>query len=77
MSLPTPPAAAKRPKTLEQLGRTRTDDYAWMKDDNWQQVLRDPTALRADVREHLDAENAYTKAVLAGTEDLQIGRAHV
>ncbi|MCR5872981.1 S9 family peptidase [Phenylobacterium sp. J426] len=71
MSLPTPPAAPKRPTTTEQLGRTRTDDYAWMKDDNWQQVLRDPKALRADVREHLEAENAYTKAVLAGTEALQ------
>ncbi|MFN4176001.1 S9 family peptidase [Phenylobacterium sp.] len=71
MSLPKPPAAPKRPVTLEQLGRTRTDDYAWMKDENWQQVLRDPAALRADIREHLTAENAYTKAVLAGTEALQ------
>ena len=71
MSLPKPPAAPKRPTTLEQLGRTRTDDYAWMKDEGWQQVLRDPKVLRADIREHLEAENAYTKAVLAGTEDLQ------
>ncbi len=69
--LPAPPKAAKHPQRLEQLGRVRTDDYAWMKDDNWQQVLRDPAALRADVREHLDAENAYTKAMLAGTEGLQ------
>ncbi|HEX7943689.1 MAG TPA: S9 family peptidase, partial [Phenylobacterium sp.] len=61
----------KIPHTITQLGRTRTDDYAWMKDDNWQAVLRDPKALRADVRTHLEAENAYTKAVLAGTEDLQ------
>ena len=71
MSLPKAPKAAKRPHTIGQLGRVRTDDYAWMKDDNWQQVLRDPKVLRADVREHLDAENAYTKAVLAGTEALQ------
>ncbi len=68
---PTPPIAPKRPQTTTQLGRARTDDYAWMKDDNWQQVLRDPKALRADIREHLDAENAYTGAVLAGTEALQ------
>ena len=66
-----PPNAAKHPKRIEQLGRVRVDDYAWMKDDNWQQVLRDPKTLRADVREHLDAENAYTKAMLAGTEGLQ------
>jgi len=71
MSTPTPPAAQKHPKRIEQLGRVRVDDYAWMKDDNWQQVLRDPKTLRADVREHLDAENAYTKAMLAPTEALQ------
>jgi len=71
MSLPTPPVAAKRPHRIEQLGRVRVDDYAWMKDDDWQQVLRDPKTLRADVREHLDAENAYTKAMLAETEALQ------
>ena len=71
MTRPTPPVARREPKTLEQLGRTRVDDYAWMKDDNWQQVLRDPSALRADIREHLEAENAYTKAMLAGTEALQ------
>lgn len=71
MSLPQPPVAPKKPRRIEQLGRVRVDDYAWMKDDNWQQVLRDPKALRADVREHLEAENAYTKAVLAGTEELQ------
>ncbi|HWT50928.1 MAG TPA: S9 family peptidase [Caulobacter sp.] len=68
---PTPPVAKKIPKTIEQLGRTRTDDYAWMKDDNWQKVLRDPALIKADVKEHLTAENAYTKAMLASTEPLQ------
>src|SRR5579862_3318280 len=71
MSKPKPPVAPKHPKRIEQLGRVRVDDYAWMKDDNWQQVLRDPKTLCADVREHLDAENAYTKAMLGGTEALQ------
>ncbi len=52
MSLLKAPVAAKHPRLIEQLGRRRTDDYAWMKDDNWQQVLRDPKTLRADVREH-------------------------
>ena len=71
MSLPTPPSAPRRQKIIEQLGRSRTDDYAWMKDENWKEVLRDPKALRADIREHLEAENAYTKALLAKTEALQ------
>ena len=70
---PTPdaPRAEKRPHRIEQLGRVRVDDYAWMKDENWQQVMRDPKVLRADIRRHLEAENAYTKAMLASTEALQ------
>src|SRR3569623_1877610 len=70
-SRPAPPRAKKQPKRMEQLGRVRVDDYAWMKDEAWQQVLRDPKVLRADVREHLEAENAYTAAMLAETEGLQ------
>lgn len=70
-SMPTPPVARRIPVTIEQLGRTRTDDYQWMKDDNWQNVLRDPSLIKADVREHLEAENAYREAVLAPTADLQ------
>ena len=71
MTASTPPVARREPKVIEQLGRTRTDDYAWMKDDNWREVLRDPKVLRADIREHLTDENAYTKDLLAGTEALQ------
>ena len=68
---PTPPVARREPKRIEQLGRVRTDDYAWMRDDNWQEVMRDPSVLRADIRTHLDAENAYTRAMMAPTETLQ------
>ena len=69
--VPTPPPAPKHPVRIEQLGRVRTDDYAWMRDDNWQRVLRDPAVLRDDIRAHLQAENAYTAAVLAPAEALQ------
>jgi oligopeptidase B len=71
MSKPTPPVAAKVPKHITQLGRERVDDYAWLRDDNWQAVLRDPTVIRPDVKTHLEAENAYTKAMLATTEPMQ------
>jgi len=68
----TPPKAKIEPKTIEQVGRTRTDNYFWLKDDNWQDVMKDPSILRADIREYLEAENAYTKAGLeAPTEALQ------
>lgn len=68
---PVPPVAKKIPVTIEQLGRTRTDDYQWMKDDNWQAVLRDPTLIKADVKAHLTEENAYREAMMASTLPLQ------
>jgi len=69
--IPTPPVARKDPQRIEQLGRVRVDDYAWMKDENWQALLRDPDKVRPDIKAHLEAENAYTKAMLASTEALQ------
>ncbi len=71
MTRPLPPVTAKLTQTITQLGRTRRDDYAWMKDENWQKVLRDPGLIKADVKAHLTEENAYTKAILAPTESLQ------
>ena len=54
----SPPTAHREPHAITQLGRTRIDDYAWMKDPNWRAVLRDPTALDPAIRSHLEAENA-------------------
>src|SRR5205807_3135817 len=68
---PVPPIADKRPRPFTVHGVTVTDDYAWLKDENWQQVLRDPAVLAADIRKHLEAENAYCEAVLATTQELQ------
>jgi oligopeptidase B len=48
-----------------------TDDYAWLKDENWQEVLRDPSVLKPDIRAYLEAENAYADTVLGHTEPLQ------
>ena len=61
---PQPPVAPRIDNEITQANRTRNDPYQWMKDDNWQEVMRDPTVLRADIRTYLEAENAYTKAVL-------------
>ncbi|MFW5815303.1 MAG: S9 family peptidase [Wenzhouxiangella sp.] len=61
----TPPSIQARPVTIEQLGRKRVDPYAWLRDNNWQQVMRDPALLRADVRTVLEAENAYHDEVMA------------
>ena len=67
----TPPIAARRPQPFTAHGVTVQDDYAWLRDDNWQEVLRDPSLLKADIRAHLEAENAYAEGVLGGTEELQ------
>lgn len=64
MNAINPPHAKKIPTTIKQLGRIRHDDYAWMRDKNWQDVLNDPSKLDPEIRAHLDAENAYTNAIL-------------
>jgi len=71
LSGPVPPVAKKVPVRIEQLGRVRVDDYQWMKDDAWQQVLRDPSIIKADVKAHLTEENAYREAMMAPTLPMQ------
>ena len=66
-----PPIAEARPKTSVHHGIELTDHYAWLRDDNWQQVMRDPSLLQQDIRSYLEAENAYTKSQLSDTEALQ------
>ena len=58
-NLAEPPRATKRPVTLEHHGESRDDPYHWMRDENWQEVLQDPSLLNDEIRAHLDAENAY------------------
>ncbi len=58
--MPTPPVAPKQPHLLTQHGRTRCDDYYWLRDrDN-------PATL-----EYLKAEKAYLDQVMAHTAGLQ------
>lgn len=67
----TPPQAIKKPHKINQLGRSRTDNYAWIKDENWQAVMQDPMQLDPEIRHHLEAENTYAKAVLADLGELK------
>src|SRR5579883_818749 len=70
-ALVSPPCAEKRPLRSVCHGFERVDDYAWLRADNWQEVMREPGALCADIREYLEAENAYTAQMMADTEALQ------
>ncbi|MGE0289720.1 MAG: S9 family peptidase [Bradyrhizobium sp.] len=67
----TPPVAPRRPHSFTAHGITVTDDYAWLKDPKWQEVLRDPAILAPDIRRYLEEENAYTESLLGHTERLQ------
>jgi oligopeptidase B len=65
------PLASRRPHSFTTHGISITDDYAWLKDANWQQVLRDPSLLDPDIRGYLEAENDYTESLLGHTAGLQ------
>jgi oligopeptidase B len=57
---PTPPQAERRPHTLSAHGDERIDEYYWLRN------REDPAVIAL-----LDAENAYTDAMTAGTAALQ------
>jgi len=55
-----PPLAPREPFVSRVHGQTRVDDYHWLRDKD-----------NPRVRAHLEAENAYTKAVIGHTEAFQ------
>lgn len=60
-----PPRAPRRPTERTVHGIPLSDDYAWLRADNWREVMRDPALLDADIRAWLEAENAYADAFFA------------
>ena len=59
-----PPVAKRIPYSVKSAHGDRLDEYHWMRDD-------DPKTKRADIIEHLSAENAYTDSVLTSLKPLQ------
>jgi oligopeptidase B len=68
---PTPPVAERRPAFTVQHGVELADEYAWLRAENWQEVMRDPSALDPKIRTYLEAENAFADASMADTKVLQ------
>jgi oligopeptidase B len=68
---PSPPVAQRRPKFSVHHGIELVDDYAWLRAENWQEVMHDPDALDPAIRAYLEAENAHTQAALEDTAALQ------
>ncbi len=56
----SPPLAERRPVTYSMHGRSRIDEWAWLREKTDPQVIA-----------HLEAENAYTDQVLAPLEELR------
>ena len=47
------------------------DDYAWIKQKNWQEVLKKPKNLNPEVQNYLEAENNYTQSNLQSLDSLK------
>ncbi|MEZ5926119.1 MAG: S9 family peptidase [Hyphomicrobiaceae bacterium] len=68
---PQPPKVQGRPVSRTVHGVTLTDPFAWLRADNWQDATNDVSLLPGDIRTYLEAENAYTKAMLADVGTLE------
>ena len=53
-------------------GIERVDPYAWLRAANWNEVLKDPSALAPEIRAYIEAENRYAEAVLAPLSGLRV-----
>lgn len=65
------PIAEQRPTQRTLYGTLLKDPFAWLRADNWQEVMRTPDVLADDIRAYLVAENAYADAALAPLSDLK------
>src|SRR6266516_124907 len=70
-SRPTEPQAERRPLERTLHGFRLIDEYAWLKEENWREVMRDPFQLDPAIRAYLQAENDYCERALADTKSLQ------
>ncbi len=65
------PVADRRDHVSHHHGVTLTDPYHWIRADNWQEAMREPSRLPDDIKTYLEAENAYYQEAMADTEALQ------
>ncbi len=65
-----PPIATRRPNYSTHHGVTLEDPYAWLRDENWREAMQDSRRLHPQIREYLEAENAYTEAHEASLKPL-------
>ena len=72
MTKATPPIARSIPHSHTHHTITRDDPYAWLRAENWQEVMQKPETLDKDIRAYLEAENDYYETEFGQpTADLQ------
>lgn len=49
---------------------TKIDEYAWLRADNWQEILQKPELLNEEIRSYLEAENTYQEIFMADSAKL-------
>ena len=52
-----PPIAEKRITREHYHGQELIDNYNWIRDENWQEVLHSPSILKKEIRDYIDKEN--------------------
>lgn len=66
-----PPKARVQPHLTTIHGTTLRDDYAWLRAENWREVLREPKRLPAEIKRYLTAENSYCRKMMASADPLR------
>ena len=66
-----PPIATRVKSICSAHGDNWVDYYAWLKPDNWQEVMEDPAKLPMPIADYLNAENAYYQQATADQSALR------
>ncbi len=65
------PQAKRKPTSRQIHGVEVRDEYAWLRAENWRDVMRDPSCLDKNIAAYLKEENAYADDWLAASKGLQ------
>ena len=65
------PIAEKKTDSKILHGVVYEDDYSWLRDSQWQNVLKDPSLLDPKIGKYLKLENDYSDIVLAPLNSLK------
>ena len=68
---PNVPIAKKVSHNILLHNDKRVDEYAWLRDKNWQSVMQSPACLSSEIHAYLEAENAYADSSMQDTKAYQ------